>query len=288
MRFVIPISLIGVICIAQTGFAFDWVAVHNAAETMPETSAQQIVAQKPDSAEGLYTLGLVYLSQHKDKQAQEVFERMPASIEARWGIAEVLRRQHKRQESARMLDVIIADDPSFMPAYVSRGFLYYLDLRFNDAVGCARVVMRQTQGKSDVRNVVRAYALYAGAKGMIAHYGGPFSKAINGTVVLPMLRKAEKIRPEAPEVLFGIGCFYILAPGFAGGDIDRGIEYLKRTVARDPLFADAYARLAQAYLFKGDRQQYALYLARALAVDPQNELACDVRDKTCIYICARE
>lgn len=277
-----------VMCTRSLAYAFDWVNVHNAAETMTESQARDAVSGNPGSAEDLYALGLVYLGEHKNTEAKEVFATMPVCIEARWGIAEVLRRQHQRQESARMLDAIIVDEPSFMPAYISRGFLYYLELRFNDAVRCAQIVMRQGRGRVDTANYVRAYSLYAGTKGMIAHYGGPLSKAINGTVVLPMLRRAEKLRPESPEVLFGIGSFYILAPGLAGGDIDRGIEYLQATIKQDHLFTDAYVRLAQAYLFKGDQRQYTENLSRALAIDPQNELALDVRDKTCKYICSRQ
>ncbi len=288
MRRCAAFVLFFILSVMRLAFAFDWIASHNAAETMTEAQALASVARDPRSEKDLYELGLVYLRQHKDAAAQKTFESMPVSIQSRWGIAEVLRRQHRHKESGRMLDAIIAEDPSFMPAYLSRGYLYYLELRFNDAIRCARMVMRQPQGKTDVANYVRAYSLYAGTKGMIAHYGGPLSKAINGTVVLPMLRKAEKIRPESPEVLFGIGSFYLLAPSLAGGDIDRGIEYLRRAIALDPLLADAYVRLAQAYLFKKDQRQYALYLDRAFSIDPQNELALDIRDKSCKYICSRE
>ena len=42
-------------------------------------------------------------------------------------------------------------------------------------------------------------------------------------------------------------------------------------------FADAYARLAQFYRDKGDKEKYHSYLDKALELDPQNELALMVQ-----------
>ena len=120
---------------------------------------------------------------------------------------------------------------------------------------------------------------------MIAHYGGPLSKVINGTGVLPALRKAEALQPDNAGVLFGIGSYYLLAPGFAGGDRNAALDHLEKAVKADPLMADTYVRLAQAYKLKGNSEKYNVCLQKALEIDPQNELALDIKNKTCKFIC---
>ncbi len=120
---------------------------------------------------------------------------------------------------------------------------------------------------------------------MIAHYGGPLSKIINGTAVLPSLKAAEKLQPESAGVKFGLGSFYLLAPTLAGGDLERAEAYLKKAIEIDPLFVDAYVRLGQLYKIKGDSVRYNEYLNKALKIDSQNELALDIKNGKCKFIC---
>ncbi len=146
-------------------------------------------------------------------------------------------------------------------------------------------VIQQGRDKVDLSNYARAYSVYAGAKGMIAHYGGPVSKAINGLAVKSNLDKAAKLQPDAAGVLFGLGSYYLLAPALAGGDKTKAEIYFKKAIAADPLFADVYVRLAQLYKIKGDKEKYNLYLAKALEIDPGNELAIDTKSRSCKFIC---
>jgi tetratricopeptide (TPR) repeat protein len=122
---------------------------------------------------------------------------------------------------------------------------------------------------------------------MLAHYGGPFSKLLHGRSIFPFLRKAQSLRPDSPEVLFGLGSFYLLAPVIVGGDRNKAEDYLKRAIERDPLFADAYVRLGQLYGSRGDEKSYAAYIAKALQIDPLNELALDDKSGDCKYICVQ-
>ena len=85
--------------------------------------------------------------------------------------------------------------------------------------------------------------------------------------------------------MFGLGSFYLLAPAFAGGDINKAEEYLKKALAADPLFADVYVRLAQVYKLKGDKDNYRFYLEKAFKVDPENQLAVDIKSGKCKFIC---
>lgn len=270
-------------------YALEWKKLHEEADRMDLTEALAAAEKKADSIDNLYILGLVYLNLHKDKEAGNIFEKVlnlaPETLEARWGLAEVLRRQHKASDSERILSEVIKSRPDFYPTYISLAYLRYNEMKFEKSVELALLVMKQGQEKVDLSNYVRAVLLYAGNKGMIAHYGGPLSKVINGTVVLPNLKKAQALQPDYAGVLFGLGSFYFLAPSLAGGDLDSAKEYLERAVKADPLFVDAYVRLAQVYKKKGDNNNYEYYLDKALEIDPQNELALDIKSGRCKYIC---
>jgi Tfp pilus assembly protein PilF len=274
---------------ANPSFALDWVRLHEQADKTDLPKALSAVQAKPDSVEARYLLGLVYLNEHKDSEAKKVFEDIlksdPAVFEARWGVAEALRRQHEPQESKKMLDEILRSDPDFSPAYITLAYVLYIQLDFNGSVRTVLKVMSQDKDKVDLSNYVRAYLLYGGAKGAIAHFGGPLSKLINGTAVFSNLKKAEKLQPDSAAVKYGLGSFYLLAPGFVGGNLLLAEEYLTESVKLDPLFANAYVRLAEVYQAKGDKGKFESYLARAFEIDPGCELAADVKNNTCKYVC---
>jgi len=288
MRRFAVLLLVSIACF-NACFASDWKALHEAADNKPLPQALEAVKNNPDSLNDLYVLGLVYLDLRDDRNSAAAFSKIinkdPNNIEARWGLAEVLRRQHKDSQAQQLLDEVIKSDPWFFPAYITLAYIKHMKMDFEGSLRLTLKVVSQGREKVDEANYIRAYALYAGNKGLIAHYGGPVAKVLNGTVVLPTLKKLERIRPDSPAVLFGLGTFYLLAPGLAGGDIELAEEYLKEAVEADPKLADIYARLAQLYQEKGDKEKYGLYIKKAFELDPQSELALDVKAGSCKYAC---
>jgi len=276
-------------CSASFSYALDWHILHEQADQLSLAQAQEAVARNPASLEKIYVLGLVYLNLHRDKEAAAAFDKAlildPKALEAEWGKAEVLRRQHDLKKSEEALQEIIKQSPDFAPAYISLAYIRYIQLDFNQAVSLASKVIDERQNNVDPSNYVRAILIVSGAKGMLAHYGGFFSKLTNGTAVFPGLKKAEKLKPDDAGVLFGMGSFYLLAPKIAGGNLQKAKIYLERTIKADPLFADAYVRLAEIYKLEGDDNKYRLYLNKALEIDPGNDLALDVKSGACKLIC---
>lgn len=270
-------------------YGLDWKKLHEEADRKNLPDVLSAVQAKPNSVDDLYVLGLVYLNLHKDKEAEDAFNRVLALdskiIEAKWGLAEVLRRQHNPDKSENILKDVMKSAPEFSPAYITLAYIRYIQMNFNEAVRLANKVLEQGRKRVDLSNYVRAYLLRGGVKGMIAHYGGALSKVINGTAVLPNLKSAEKLQPESAGVKFGLGSFYLLAPSLAGGDLEEAQIYLKKAIEVDPLFTDAYVRLAQLYKIKGDSQKYNEYIKKALEIDPKNELALDVSSGRCRFIC---
>ena len=289
MKKIVFLALAACFFIFSDCLALEWKKLHEQADKQSLVQSVAAVQNNP-SVENNYILGLAYLNQHRDKEAGQVFRKLlendPKVIEAEWGIAEALRRQHKLEQAEKMLSAIIKTQPAFYPAYISLAYIKYIQMDFEQSVRLALKVMKAGRGKVDLSNYVRAYCLYAGAKGMIAHYGGVLSKLLNGTAVKSNLEAAQKLQPNSTGVLFGLGSFYLLAPRIAGGNLDKSETYLKEAIRIDPFFADAYVRLAQLYKLKGNSAAFTRYLDKALTLDPRNELALDTQSGVCKYICA--
>ena len=278
-----------IICLALNLYAFDWISLHEKGDRVTLEQVKENIDKNPNSLEDLYVLGLVYLNLHKDQEAKEAFGKVaiiqPDSLEAKWGVAECLRRQKKLEESKSILEEIIKKRPDFYPAYITLAYIKYRQTDFNGAVRLALKVMKADPEKVDLSNHTRSYLIYGGAKGMIASRGGPLSKLINGTAVLPNLKKAEKLQPDSAIVLFGLGSFYFLAPRIAGGGLEKAEKYLKRAIEADSLLVDSYVRLAQVYKAKGDSTKYEELIYKASEIDPDNELLMDELGGVCSFNC---
>ncbi|MDD5129669.1 MAG: hypothetical protein PHS66_01255 [Candidatus Omnitrophica bacterium] len=274
---------------AVQSYAMDWQRLHDQADHLSLEDAQEKALENPQSAQEQYVLGLVCLNLHQDQQADAIFNKLlmdnPDLKEAKWGKAEVLRRRHDSFLAENLLNEVIKLDPQFSPALISLAYIKYFQMNYKASVKLALKVIEQGRNGSDLSNYVRAYAMYAGAKGMLAHYGGLFSKGIDGLAVKPNLEKALKLQPKSAAVLFGLGSFYLLAPAIAGGDKAKAEVFLNQAIEADPLFADAYVRLGQLAKINGNQQECDFFLQKALEIDPGNELAQDIISRRCKFIC---
>ncbi|MDD5561778.1 MAG: tetratricopeptide repeat protein [Candidatus Omnitrophica bacterium] len=270
-------------------YSMDWKSLHNKADEISLPQAQEAVLENNGLLEDRYILGLVYLDLHRDQDAYNLFSALlnenPDMVGLKWGQGESLRRLHELKNAESLLNEALKQDPQFAPALISMAYIRYFKMDFKGAVQLASKVIQQGLVKVDLSNYARAYAMYAGSKGMLAHYGGIFSKAIDGLAVKTNLDKAQKLQPDSPAVLFGLGSYYLLAPVIAGGNKSKAEEYLNKALAADPLFADVYVRLAQLAKIKGEKGKYEYYMNKALEIDPGNELALDTKSGRCKFIC---
>ncbi|MBU4478696.1 MAG: tetratricopeptide repeat protein [Candidatus Omnitrophica bacterium] len=285
---VIFVVIVMVLCTRNCA-ALDWKVLHEQADYITLTEAADALQKGQETVDALYVFGLLKLYNHEDKEAEAIFSRIielqPDCYEALWGVAEALRRQHHLDKSARMLDTIIKEHPDFSPAYISLAYIKYLQMSFDDGVRLAGTVLKRGPDASDKSNYMLAHCLYAGNKGMIAYYGGLLSKIINGVSVLGHLKQAEKLLPENIAVYYGLGSYYLLSPPGLGRDLQKAAEFLDKAIKKDPLFVQAYARRAQVFRLQGDNESYDKYIAKALDIDPQDEIALDIKNNTCKFIC---
>ena len=274
---------------SSVSYPMDWKALHNKADHISLSAAQEDVAKNQGLLDDQYVLGLVYLNLHQDQAAFKIFAALlnnnPDMVEAKWGLAESARRLHDLKKAESLLNEAIKQDSQFAPALISLAYIKYFRMDFKGSILLALKVIQQGQDKVDLGNYTRAYAMYAGSKGMLAHYGGILSKAIDGLAVKINLDKAQKLQPDSPAVLFGLGSYYLLAPVIAGGNKSKAEEYLNKALKIDPFFADVYVRLAQLAKIKGQKEKYNSYMNKALEIDPGNELALDTKSGRCEFIC---
>ncbi|MDD3375180.1 MAG: tetratricopeptide repeat protein [Candidatus Omnitrophica bacterium] len=268
----------------------DWISLHNRADQLLDQNLVDDPFSNLDQISAMYLSGLVALNNYQVDQAAELFRNIlkldPNNIAAKWGKAECLRREHDYEKAIPILEEVIKADPEFSPAYISLAYIKYIQKDFDGSIRLTGKVINQgKRGQADDKNYLRAHGLYAAAKGMIAHYGGPVSKAINGAGVLKHLSIIKEMSPNDPVVNFGLGSYYMLIPVAFGQDLEKAKEYLEKAIEADPLFPDPYVRLAQIYLKNGDQEKYDQYINKALLLDSKNEIAIDVKTRNCYFIC---
>ncbi len=283
------LPLVFLFCLSGVIYARDWKELHEQADSYNSEEAMALLKNNPTEESLNYLLGLTYLNEHKDKDAQRVFSEIDAKDpKAKWGLAEVLRRGRDYKKSEEMLQEVIKENPDFAPAYISLAYIRYIRRNFSESLRLAHKVMDLRLDNVDASSYVRACLIAAASRGMLAHYGGPLAKILNGNAAKSNIMKAESLQPDSAEVMLGVGSYYLLAPAFVGGNIDKALDYLERAVKKDSLLADAYVRLAQVYKLKGEYQLYEKNIEEALRIDPQNELALDIKNKECRFICVEQ
>ncbi|MCG8429893.1 MAG: tetratricopeptide repeat protein [Candidatus Omnitrophica bacterium] len=287
--YVIGAFLLAFLFVPSECRALSWQELHDKAEGLDMQQALAALAGDEDGTESLFIAGIACLNAYDNAAAETYFRRIlagdPLNIQARWGMAECYRRQYKFDESVRIIDLLLKEAPDYAPAYLTWAYIQYLRMDFKGAARIAALVINRGRRRVDLNSFVRAHSIYAGAKGMIAHYAGPLSKAVNGSAVIRHLKIAARYAPDHPAVLFGYGSYYLLIPPLLGRNVDKAIDYLERAVRKDPGFVDIYVRLAQAYKLRGDIKRYNEYLDKALELDGRNIVARDVKDGTCRFIC---
>lgn len=275
------ICSIFIVLLFKPVFPLDYVKLHDKEYEISLNEAIENSINDPDSLNDKYILGLSYLRENDFDKAYKIFREMMDTdecvIEAKWGIAEILRSKHDLKGSEELLNGIMEQDPDFLPAYISFAYIKQSQGDYFKCIELSDQVIQKHIKNNDTANYVRALCLSAGACGMIAQKGNIFMKVIYGSRVLPYLRKAEEIRPDSSAVLYGLGCYYLMAyPGF-GRDLDKSEDYLKRLVKKDANFADGYVRLAQIYNIRGQKEEYLRSINKALEIDPKNKLAISLR-----------
>jgi tetratricopeptide (TPR) repeat protein len=266
-----------------------WIDLHDRSMAVSLAQAEAEAAASPEEFSANYILAVKYLEEFRWDRARPIFERLQAARPdcylCAWGWADVESNQHRFAPAKTVLNDLIKQYPDFAPAYISLTKIAYMSRDWEEMIRLTAKVIRKGKDRSDRLSFAKAHAFFGAAKGMLFYFGGPWAKLKNGYASVRHLKIVAKLVPGSDIYYFSWGNYLAVSPKAFGGDLDKAQEYFLKTIALKPYFADAYARLAQVYRKKGDNKLYEEYLAKALAIDSQNELALDVKAHACRYIC---
>lgn len=260
-----------------TVFATDWKMLSDHAVGMSADRICGLENKKNKTSSDIYQLAIINVRQfdhNKNKKLlQDAETLIPDTAILKWLQALVFMQEHKLQESSDSLLQINRNNPEFYPAAVTLAHVYYLKKDFARSYSLARQLMERKKELSQYHYVVSL--LIAGAA------KGTITKKTRERLlpsyfeVHSYFKEGEKLMPQAPEVLFGLGTYYLLIPAIVGGNTNKAIKLLVKAQEMTPLNANIYVRLAQAYKDKGNLTAYHYYIGRACEIDPLDELLID-------------
>lgn len=216
---------------------------------------------------------LLLLTYRKDNQclalSEEILSIDPDNLDALWAKAEILRRQYKFRESENLLNKILKASPYHAPSLITLAYIRYHDDKLNDSLKIVNTILKNCPDREDQ---ALAHLMLGIINSKRTTKGWLLSKIQYGMQIKRNFDKAAQLAPEIPDVHLGLGTFFLKAPGFAGGDINKAIDELNIALEMAPDFATANARIAQAYKKKGNLEKYNFYISRAKELDPDNEV----------------
>lgn len=266
-----------VLIFAFQGYASDWKTPADNAIALSPEAVTALEKKQDKTAEDLYQLTILYYRQYDQAKLQKLLTDSDKTLAdtqvGRLLAAIVLMRKHKLADSANVLNRILSSEPDFYPALIVLAHLSYLRKDFAGSYAQARKLLENKKALSRYHYTV-SLLMAAGARGILAK--NDLARAIPGYFeVKRYFKEAQKLMPDAPEVLYARGSYYLLTPPIADGDIDLAMEMLEKSRALTPLNPSVYVRLAQGYRAKGDEAAWLKNLNAARALDPDDELVLD-------------
>ena len=262
---------------ASSACAADWKTLADEAIGLLPPAVADLENKKDKSESDVYALTVIYYREYHHGKLKKLYtdheKKMPESVVLKMLNGIILLREHRHRECGVLLRAMVREHPEFYPALIMLAHSNYLQKDFAGAYALARRLIDKKKELSRYHYAV-SLLLAAGSKGIIAKNN--LTQAIPAYFeVNRYLKETAKLMPDSPEVFYGQGSYHLLTPTVAGGDIDLAIKMLEKSRQLTPQNTQVYVRLAQAYRFKGDIPAYRKNIARALEIDPQDEVLLD-------------
>jgi Flp pilus assembly protein TadD/peroxiredoxin len=219
-------------------------------------SFKQVVASKPDNAEGYYNLGTLSL-RRKD------------AADARKYLEQALKLRPNYPEAWNNLGMIAVQDGQ--PEEAIRSFQQSLLLRPNYAtalLNLGNIYRRQGEFQKAEDSLRRAVTLEPGDPEANYSLGMFYAQQAQLTSASEYLQKAIQIRPDYPEALNNLGVLFVRQQQYAEAE-----EQFKTCLRLAPAFEQSYINLARLYVLRQEKDQARKTLEDLLRISPENAAA---------------
>lgn len=272
------------VCIAQST---PWNDLHEAAALKICEAKDLHTSYENDlSAEDIVIEVIIATYYHEHERALRLIEKIASEktdVTLRWARAEIMRRSHRYSDSHAEFIRLLSENPNFSPAIISLGFMEYVQGNLAEARYWVDKSMRH-KSQADRISVSASHILMAALIGIETEHAPAYKKIFLGPQIIYHIRRAEKLMPQTPDVLFALGTHYLLTPKQFSGDDKKALHFLKESIRMRPLFVDGYVRLAQLENRLGNTENAGINIKHAQDLDPQNELLIDYLEKTNLFI----
>jgi Flp pilus assembly protein TadD/peroxiredoxin len=216
-------------------------------------SFQQVIAAKPDDAEGYYNLGTLSLQRHDFPQARRYLEQTlklrPNYPEAWNNLGMMAAQEGNAGEAVQNFQQSLLLRPGYATALLNLGNVYRRQGDFAKAQECLTHAL-DIQPNDPETN----YSL-----GMFYAQQSQLARAAD------FLQKAAELRPDYPEALNNLGVLYVREQEYAKAE-----EQFKSCIRVNPKFDQAYLNLARLYVMQNDKEKAKAVLEDLLRALPES------------------
>jgi Flp pilus assembly protein TadD/peroxiredoxin len=216
-------------------------------------SFQQVIAAKPDDAEGYYNLGTLSLRRNDLPQArsylQQTVKLRPNYPEAWNNLGMIAAQEGNAEEAIKNFQQSLQLRPGYATALVNLGNIYRRQRSFAQAQDFLDQALAIQPDDPEIN-----YNL-----GMLYAQKGQMQQAAD------YLERAVQLRPDYPEALNNLGVLFVRGQAYAKAE-----EQFKTCIRLAPNFDQSYLNLARLYAMRSDKQDAREVLQKLLALQPQN------------------
>lgn len=224
-------------------------------------SFQQVVAAKPDSAEGYYNLGTLSLRRSDFSQARQYLEQTiklrPNYPDAWNNLGMIAAHDGRTDEAIQDFQESLRLRPSYAIALLNLGNVYRRQGAFDKALESLSHALELQPDDPEVN-----YSL-----GMLYAQQNQTQRASE------YLQKAIDLRPNYPEALNNLGVLFVRAQ-----DYTQAETQFKTCIRVVPSFDQSYLNLARLYAMQSKAQEARDILQELLRLQPANAAAAKALD----------
>jgi Flp pilus assembly protein TadD/peroxiredoxin len=219
-------------------------------------SFKQVIAAKPDDAEGYYNLGTLNLRRNDLQQARYYLEQTlklrPNYPEAWNNLGMIAAQEGHPDEAVKNFQQSLLLRPGYATAMLNLGNIYRRQRSFDKAQEFLEQALA-IQPEDPEAN----YSL-----GMLYAQQSQMQRASE------YLQRAVQLRPDYPEALNNLGVLFVREQ-----DYSRAEEQFKTCIRLSPGFDQSYLNLARLYALRNDKPGAREVLQELLRLQPENSSA---------------